>query len=276
MQIRPKFSVVRLLLCLLTVCGSITIAHTHPPKPTRTLAQVTIPLTKPNLQEIEVVGFDDQGQQLTFQIRDTEIDPKDPQQEIYLYTVFYRDNNQTWQNLCQASGNYEAKAIALQGSWDSTGAYREGKNQVTFSCASGALAKCVRFGYKPWKTLNGRSLRDYHQACVRMVRADYCGDGTAHTHEGTPINIYDRLGVQQPDVLPEMRFEAAWGVDGAEYINHVRWPQSLAYVKRACPLRLANERNKANQYTTATQAQQNFPKALVFNDSLLSKPLSHN
>ena len=41
----------------------------------------------------------------------------------------------------------------------------------TLTCATGAQGKCVRFGYKPWKTLsNGVVLADYHQACVRLVR----------------------------------------------------------------------------------------------------------
>ncbi len=54
---------------------------------------------------------------------------------------------------------------------------------------------------------NGRSLQDYHQVCVRMVHADYCGDGTSHTHDGTLINFYDRLGVRQQGVSPNMSFE---------------------------------------------------------------------
>ncbi|MCC5665223.1 hypothetical protein LC653_15190 [Nostoc sp. CHAB 5784] len=56
-------------------------------------------------------------------MRDAEVDPKDPEQETYLYTVFYRDNNQTLQNLCRGDANYAPKAIALQESWDNTGAY---------------------------------------------------------------------------------------------------------------------------------------------------------
>jgi hypothetical protein len=41
-------------------------------------------------------------------------------------------------------------------------------------CISGAVGKCARFGYKPWKVLSdGQALSMYHQACVRMLRADY-------------------------------------------------------------------------------------------------------
>ncbi|HLO84759.1 MAG TPA: ADYC domain-containing protein [Nostocaceae cyanobacterium] len=228
----------------------------------------TVPLTQDNLQATEIVGFDDLGRKLTFQIRGAEVDPKDPEKEIYLYTVFYKDNNQQWQNLCKGDATYPARAIVLQGSWDSTGAYNANDQLVTFSCANGALGKCVRFGYKPWKTEQGKSLRDYHQACVRMVRADYCGDGVGHTKNGTPINLYDFAGIQKSDPAPNMQFEAAWSGNGAQCINHVRWPEGLDYVKRVCPQRLAVPGAK-NQCATAQQARQNFPQALLFNDSIV-------
>ena len=35
-------------------------------------------------------------------------------------------------------------------------------------CTSGAEGKCVRFGYHPWETApNGRSIRQYYNACLR-------------------------------------------------------------------------------------------------------------
>jgi hypothetical protein len=36
-------------------------------------------------------------------------------------------------------------------------------------------------GYKPWgHAPEGTSLAAYYQTCVRLVRADYCGDGVGH------------------------------------------------------------------------------------------------
>lgn len=187
---------------ILTACSSF-LPFLFPLLPLHSaLAETTTPLTQQDFQEAEIKGFDDQGHSLIFQIRQAEIDPKDPEQETVLYTVFYRDSHQQWQNLCHADANYEAKAVVLQGSWDSKGTYRAGKNLVTFSCLNGALAKCIRFGYKPWKTVNGQSLQEYHQACVRMVRADYCGDGTPHTKDGTRINIYDAWAFKPKIHLP--------------------------------------------------------------------------
>ena len=215
----------------------------------------------------QIIGFDAQGHRLQFQIRSAELDPQDPQQETYLYTVFYQTKNQTWQNYCRGTNHFAAKAIALRGTWDRKGTYQGNENQITFSCLSGALAKCVRLGYKPWQTVKGRSLQDYHQACIRMIRADYCGDGTAHTRDGTQIDIYDRLGIQKRNVVSGMSFEAAWGSDGAQSIRRTRYPEDLAYVQRVCPHRLASS-TKTNQTAPIAQSQPSFP-ALLFNDSAI-------
>ncbi|MBD2093569.1 hypothetical protein H6F90_00170 [Trichocoleus sp. FACHB-591] len=217
----------------------------------------------------KIIGFDAQGHRLKFQIRSAEVDQQDPQQETYLYTVFYKTKNQTWQNYCRATNHFAAKAIALPGTWDRNGTYQGDENQITFSCLSGALAKCVRLGYKPWQTINGRSLQDYHQACVRMIRADYCGDGTAHTRDGTQINIYDRLGIQKRSVVPGMSFEAAWGSDGARSIHRTRYPEDLAYVQQVCPYRLASN-TKTNQMAPIAQSQSPFP-TLLFNESAIQQ-----
>jgi ADYC domain len=170
--------------------GSSLITAHLVPQQSLSQSHAIRPLTQ-SLSGTEIMGLDEQGRRQMFQIRHVELDPEDPQQETALYTVFYRDPNQNWQNLCHASAHYEAKAMTLQGSWDATGAYHADENLVSFSCMNGALAKCVRFGYKPWKTVAGKSLGELHRACVRMVRADYCGDGIPHTKDGTLINLYD-------------------------------------------------------------------------------------
>lgn len=264
--------VMQRLPSLVGVSSSLIVAQLLMPPLSFSQSQSAVPLISSNVQGTEMVGLDDQGRQQTFQIRNVEFDSKDPQGETALYTVFYRDNHQTWQNLCQPNDKYEAKAIALQGSWNKAGAYQRSKNLVSFSCLNGALAKCVRFGYKPWKTVDGKSLEDYHQACVRMVRADYCGNGIPHTKDGTLINMYDRLRIQKTDALAGMQFEAAWGVDGAHFINHMRWPEEFEYVQRVCPERLAVEGKEAKQTITSEQALQRYPNALLLNDSVLRNP----
>jgi hypothetical protein len=90
---------------------------------------------------------------------------------------------------------------------------------VTFACRTAALAKCVEFGYRPWSVKSGTSLADHHQACTRMVRADYCGTGQAHTVSGTPVHVLDKLGVQTADPNVPYVVEAEWGPNGATCLN---------------------------------------------------------
>jgi hypothetical protein len=53
-----------------------------------------------------------------------------------------------------------------------------------------------------------------------MLRADYCGDGSSWTVNGTPINLYDDLGIQADDAA--WAVDAEWTADGAVCTNHIR------------------------------------------------------
>ena len=53
-----------------------------------------------------------------------------------------------------------------------------------------------------------------------MLRADYCGDGTPHTVNGTLINLYDNASVQAD--AESWPVDAEWGPDGALCVNHNR------------------------------------------------------
>jgi hypothetical protein len=224
-------------------------------------------------EEFVVKGQDVEGAELTIveggrslklKIAQVELDPQDPEQEIYLYTIlYYNPVSAQWKNYCQPDRNHIAKAIPLSGYWDQTGTHIEDE-RITFACTNGVLAKCVRFGYKPWKTVQGKSLRDLHQACTRMVRADYCGNGRSHTKEGTPIDIYDRASIQTRTPTSGMTFEAAWNPNGAVLINRTRWPESLAQLRKECPQRLKSPGRKA---LDPKVIQQQTEQALIFNDS---------
>ncbi len=137
------------------------------------------------------------------------------------------------------------------------------------------LAKCVRWGYKPWKTLEAISLRDYHQACTRMARADYCGNGISHTKDGTIIDLYDRLGIQEKTKDNGMVFEAAWGTDGAVLIHRPRYSETLGQIQQNCPEKLQTRLDPTNKSLTQIEIQQQFSTALIFNDSFVRKPF-HN
>lgn len=124
---------------------------------------------------------------------------------------------------------YDAKgkareAIFLGGDWDgSAGTPGAGgkiadaeSGAISIGCRKvGAIAKCVDFGYKPWVSA---AMDDMHQACVRMVRADFCGDGTPWTVDGNLIDIEDVLAIQIHD-SKDFVFEATWSKNGATLLN---------------------------------------------------------
>lgn len=158
--------------------------------------------------------------------------------------------------------------MLLSGTWDETGQHINNDN-VTVACTSGVLAKCVRMGYKPWKQVAGVSLREYHQACTRMARADYCGNGISHTKDGTLIDVYDRLGIQQPDQDSNLVFEAAWGVDGALLLNHTRY-EDLERLQQECPAKLRQIYSHSGKSSGEIERLKQISGALIFNKS------SHN
>ena len=91
--------------------------------------------------------------------------------------------------------------------------------------------------------------------------------------DGTAIDLYDRLGIQQPEPQEdrEMLFEAAWGVDGAVLLARTRYPEGLAQLQSECPEKLTQIVSD-RQSLTYTEAQQQAAEALIFNSSLLREP----
>ena len=112
----------------------------------------------------------------------------------------------------------EEYGVLVPGRWDARGHHVEDATAITYSCKSGVIAKCVDWGYAPWLT----SASD-HAACTRLARADYCGDGTSWTMDGTLINVHDQLGVQPQVSGGAMQFEAAWGPEGALCVARTRY-----------------------------------------------------
>jgi hypothetical protein len=144
----------------------------------------------------------------------------------YRYWSCYQSQAESFTPICGKSqidgvGN---KAVPVAGQWNSCvgqgcGGKTPGTESSTFAFAchdDGALAKCVeRFGYKPWEDPFSTTEAPLHESCVRMVRADYCGDGQQHTYDGNWIDVYDEAGVQK--LSPETEIQMAgteWGNDG--------------------------------------------------------------
>ena len=168
------------------------------------------------------------------------VDPMDPDHEVLLYHLL-AVNPQTKQKeeLCNPNAQGERWGFPLRGQWDAEGRHLSDAG-YTLTCSDGAQGKCVRFGYKPWKTLaDGTRLADYHQACIRMVRADYCG-GHGTTRDGMLIDVYDTAGIQQRDSKSDaegVRFEAAWTTTGAVCVAHTRVPENITLdeLAKTCP-----------------------------------------
>jgi len=163
-------------------------------------------------------------------LRVVDIDREDfPNRDVWSYLVQFRDSRGIWHPLCLDASNNAAYAIALDGRWNygrgvpGGGDHIDDPGAFTFACKGlGAIAKCAfPIGYKPWKTVNGASLAPYHQACVRMLRADYCGDGTPWTQNGRRIDLYDGIGVQKMS-RPLWFFEAEWAEGGAVCLSKER------------------------------------------------------
>jgi hypothetical protein len=176
---------------------------------------------------------DETGRSMTVRIDSVARDPSDRNGDVWLHHFSVRDAGPgEWRDLCTAPGpDGTVGGFPLAGSWTSDGRHLRGSAGFTVTCTAGAIGKCVRFGYKPWREADGESLWDYHQACVRMVRADYAGDGTGHTRDGTLIDVSDRLGIQRSgDDPPDhaLAFEAAWGPNGAVCVRRTRIPEVVS------------------------------------------------
>jgi ADYC domain-containing protein len=161
----------------------------------------------------------------------------------YLYTLEQNvDGTGSWQPACPADSDGKRAAIPLTATWDDHGDRVESSTRFTFGCTTGVIAKCYRWGYRPWVTGHG-DLVAAHWTCTRVARADYCGNGTSHTRDGTQINVWDNLPSPGPiaphgTTPPGMLFEAGWDTGGVVCLSHARWLLDGPVIAVGCPGRL--------------------------------------
>jgi hypothetical protein len=134
--------------------------------------------------------------------------------------------------------------------------------EFELTCTAGVHGKCIRFGYLPWQS---EPMQKLYNGCIRMMRADYCGDGEATTRDGTLIDIYDDYRIQMLDERSARTFEAGWTAAGAVCVNHVRIKEniSLDALARRCP-RLSD----APLGAECTEERTRSLGAVLFNQSL--------
>ncbi len=191
---------------------------------------------------------DGQEVPLEMKIEDMYPDVDSGWDDIYLYELRVRaQGGDEWINPCVDAGGVGVPAIALQNHWDpATGDRIDDPDVISFSCTTGVLAHCTLWGYRPWaeaEICDGKgkkkwkhcetvSLQDHHQACTRMARADYCGDGTPWTVPGTQIDIWDDLSPQIQARAVHGKIEAEWSPDGAYCLSDIRqqgWKEEGLY-----------------------------------------------
>jgi len=187
-------------------------------------------------------GQSSDGQPVEVAICDAEPTAADPRMVWYRIEA-WNPTAQEWENPCVPTGAVpNPRAVVMAGVWDEHGAHHVVADKVTFSCENGVISKCASWGYRPWANAGGHSLADAHQACTRMARADYCGNGQSHTRQGTMIEYYDALGFSPRATTAtkewdpgRAQFEAAWSPDGASCIARTRHGEPLSAILQECP-----------------------------------------
>lgn len=99
---------------------------------------------------------------------------------------------------------------------------------VTLACEGNAVAKMKRMNYGPNSAFGGQgepATVEQRQATLKMITADYCGDGTSYTEQGTAVHWqnaemtvdgYPANPADAPDI------EAYWGAEGALCLGKLR------------------------------------------------------
>ncbi len=171
-------------------------------------------------------------------------DPKSPGGEVLLYDLQIVAKDGSERPLCNPDPDGKRLGFPLAGHTDASGALQQAEG-FEFVCTAGAQGKCVRFGYGPWlKSKDGQSLRNHYNACVRMVRADYCGNAASFTRDGTVIGFGDHIGLNRfskgdetAEGQKDFQFEASWDEDGAVCVAHPRIEDlaNVEAIQTACP-----------------------------------------
>lgn len=140
------------------------------------------------------------------------------QPSVYFYDVHNEVSAGNFATICLDGGGNPTTAIPVPKAYDPyTAARLADANALTWACRGAAIAKGIEWGYVPWTSA---AMEDAHEAAVRMIRADYCGNGNTHTTNGNAIDVSDKWNIQTPDTT--WPIEAKWGPDGAVCLNTPR------------------------------------------------------
>lgn len=120
-------------------------------------------------------------------------------------------------HVCDPSpqGDYSAIPIKDRTVDPTTGAVAIRARTLYLGCLSGAVGKARAWGYGPEQPAD-------FAAAIRMIRADYCGDGTSWTTEGTSVQVHDAWGINTFAQASEAS-EAVWTATGLACLTQPRW-----------------------------------------------------
>lgn len=185
------------------------------------------------LTETQLVGAvlemtDPDGNPAT--IRIDAVSPSAERPEVLLMKLSARAPDGSWSPVCEPDAQGRSLGLPVSGSFDAKGQYSKTPGKWFLTCTVGSQGKCILWGYDPWTPgTGGVDLSRHYQTCQHMVRGDYDGTGTAHTRNGTSIDMWDDLKVQKREsgTDPSYAFEAGWGPDGAVCVAHTRWADLL-------------------------------------------------
>jgi hypothetical protein len=156
-----------------------------------------------------------------------------PNADLWYYAISYQTTT-GWNPLCglDVATGQPVQAVSVAGVWGVTAAdsahYASSTTQFTLACRDTTVAKCVELGYKTYKGYSNQLM-----SCVRMLRGDFCGTGSAYTINGTLLNVYDNVGVQLD--TQAWAPEAEWTPTGARCVsdrNNGRYQLVLSYDPR--------------------------------------------
>jgi len=177
------------------------------------------------------------------------------------YRLQLSEKENEWQDACSI---FREDAVTVSGVWDEKGDHHSATDRFTVSCGqSGAIGKCS-MDYDPRRLQKGATLQwmqDARQACTRMMRADYCGDGKSQTQHGQRIDYEDSRKIASFDNTKNP-VEASWDASGAVCVSHFRLSKTTAVsLQGECP-------NRFEQKTLQLQKDCELGPGLLRNRSL--------
>ncbi|MCY1054008.1 ADYC domain-containing protein [Nannocystis sp. SCPEA4] len=156
---------------------------------------------------------------------------------VNAYRMQYNDVDNVSQPVCpNTSDEHKDLVTLIHGE-----TYDRETNEITPAQGRWFTIACVAEGAYKMKMMDyapsglRRANLEQRKATLRMVTADYCGDGTPYTVDGTPVAWRNANGSITPGVA-ETSLEAKWGPNGALCLDDPRYadPASIHCQIPAC------------------------------------------